>query len=249
MGSNSEKGKLFRDIARHLKDPAGLILPPDIDGSHIDKFDRENPPIGGVQLAIHHDIPSYDVFESAHPGMGAEIEQCVLSAFSGRVSFEDTKEHVAGDILIVGTDADGKVACFSSAIAKSPNDCLSRTDLTDEMGWYMAAAAIRQEAQSSGLYKAMNKRRVDFGLNKGMSLFYTRTQNPRVEEGITRELEDRVVMGQIGGFSLERRLAVGCYGKRLTKEIPVGRSVVYNTLDYDRGDAHVLLFKAQPVAV
>jgi hypothetical protein len=241
----SELDPLFREIERYVRDPSSLILPPDRDCSHVELFDRENVSASGVQLTVHTDVASYDQFECAYPGIGMAIEDCVLSAFEGRVGFEDTKEHVAGDILIVGTGDKGKVACFSSAIAKSPNDCLSRTDLTDEVGWYMAAAAVRQDAQGTGLYKEMTRRRVDFGLSREMTLFYTRTQNPRVEEGITGELKDRVAMRQISGFSLERRLAIGCYGKMLTAEIPIGRSVVYDTLDYDRGDAHILLFRVE----
>jgi hypothetical protein len=248
-----ELDQLFRAIARYLKDPAGLALPPDKDGSHIEKFDRENPPHDGIQLTARYDINSYDQFESLCPGICPKIRDCVDSAFKGRVSFEDTKQHVAGDILIVGTDNNGDVACFSSAVAKSPNECFSRTDLTDETGWYMAAAAIRQENQSTGLYKAMTRMRVDFGLNRRMTLFYTRTQNPRVEEGITSEFEDRVAIGQISGFTFERRFVQGKgkggYDGMLTAEIPVGRSVVYDTLDYDRGDAHILLFRIERPAI
>lgn len=246
---SSELDPLFKDIERHLKDPAGLMLPTDKDESHAELFERENPSVDGVQLIEYFNIASYDQFESNFPGIGLKIKDCVDSAFKGRVGFDDTRKHIAGDILIVGTDEHSRVACFSSAVAKSPNESLSRTDLTDEIGWYMAAAAVRQEAQSSGLYKEMTRRRVELWLNgienRKLTLLYTRTQNPRVEEGIVGELEDRITTGQIKGFSLERRPVPCSYGQMLTAEIPIGRCVVYDTLDYSRGDAHVLLFRIE----
>lgn len=173
------------------------------------------------------------------------ISNCVQSAFEGGVTQEDTYHHMQGDVVTIDVRKNGQedeVLAFSSTSFGSPNDILKASDISDTQGCYLAGATVSKEAQSSGLYKKMNETRIGFALEKKLDLVFTRTQNPRVQSGIQAILQDMVEKGKIDSFYLERKLIKGCYGQMLTKTKPIDDKVSFDELDYENGDAYVLLF-------
>lgn len=171
------------------------------------------------------------------------ITACVQSAFEGGVTQEDTLHHMQGDVITVDIDRRSQdVLAFSSTSFCTPNQEFKTDNMSDEPGCYLAGATVRKEVQGSGLYKKMNETRIGFALDRKLKLVFTRTQNPRVQSGIETVLTEMKEQGKIADFELERILIPGCYGQMLTKTKPTDAKVSFDELNYEKGDAYVLLF-------
>lgn len=174
------------------------------------------------------------------------IVGCVRSAFEGGVTDDDALHHIQGDLVTVDIDeATGRALAFSSTDFGTPNEILKRRDISDERGCYLAGATVAKEAQGSGLYKRMNENRIQAALDRKVNLVFTRTQNPRVQAGIEATLQAFRNQGLILGYSTRKILVPGCYGGQLTKTRPVDDKISFDELDYDNGDAYIILFEIQ----
>jgi hypothetical protein len=174
------------------------------------------------------------------------IARCVNSAFEGGVTVEDTMSHIQGDVILVQRDQEkDEVLAFSATVIGSPNQIFQRDDISNEVGTYLAATAVSRDQQSRGAYTAMNVELIDIAMQHNHRLFYTRTQNPRVQSGIERVLQEKVRSGEIHRYSCERILITGAYGKMLTKNKPHDHHLDYTELNYEQGDAYILLFHIQ----
>lgn len=172
------------------------------------------------------------------------IVACVMSAFEGGVTNEDALNHIKGDLITIDIDSrTEKALAFSSTNFDSPNNIFNRDDISDETGCYLAGATVAKEAQGLGLYKSMNELRISTAIEKGINLLFTRTQNPRVQAGIEAVLGVFQNSGIIRGYTVERILVPNCYGGQLTKNKPVDDQVSFGELNYEKGDAYILLFK------
>ncbi|HEV2403211.1 MAG TPA: hypothetical protein VGS08_03340 [Candidatus Saccharimonadales bacterium] len=187
------------------------------------------------------DVTTYDQLGDLVPG----LEACITSAFGGTITEEDARYHMAGQQVLVATmnPSEKMVIGFASASVISPREEFGNPDLTDQEGLYFIGAAIHRAAQGNGLYHGLNSRRLDFGLSAGVDFVYTRTQNPRVQEGITHLLDKRVTAGQIRGYEVGRMVCRGAYGRMLTREKPVARDLCFEDIDYDNGDAAILTWQ------
>jgi hypothetical protein len=188
----------------------------------------------------------------SHEELGSvadDIYECVKSAFN-RQDFDkqDTLHHLSGDIFITAHQGE-KLVAFSSAVVGSPREVLSNTSLPEQTGLYLAAGVVAQESQSQGIYQAMLLYRLFAGLDKGLSLVYTRTQNPRIEQSIHSALKILDNGNHIPGYTVDRVKLPGFYGGMLTNETPSSTSQhlqkIYAELDMQAGDAYVLLFNLQ----
>jgi len=168
------------------------------------------------------------------------IASCVESAFGGGVTAADAFDHMKGDQLLVARDQQQKVLGFAATIIASSGELLE----TGDTGAYFAAAAISRDHQGDGLYGALTEMRVRYALlEQDANLIYTRTQHPRVQEGITSTLER---VGELEGFvvsSMERVLLPAFYGHMLTAEKPAAREVEFAELDYTKGDAFLISWR------
>jgi len=174
------------------------------------------------------------------------IVGCVRSAFEGGVTDEDALHHIQGDLVTVDIDeATGRALAFSSTDFGTPNEILNRNDVSDDRGCYLAGATVAKEAQGAGLYKRMNENRIQAALDRNVKLVFTRTQNPRVQAGIEATLKAFRNEGLILGYSMKKILVPGCYGGQLTKTRPVDDQISFDDLDYDKGDAYIILFEIQ----
>ncbi len=175
--------------------------------------------------------------------MAHAIMACIASAFQGGVTEEDSREHMRGDLVLVHADHEGeKVDSFGAFKFGSPNEIFNRADFSDERGIYIAAVTVHQEAQGQGLYKAMNEEGLSEAVEQRYPLVFTRTQNPRVQAGVQSILHRFVQEKKIAGYTLEQRVLPGFYGQMLTKERQFARSVTFDELDAQAGDAYVLIF-------
>lgn len=167
---------------------------------------------------------------------------CVRSAFEGGVTDEDTLHHIQGDVVSVHITTAGEVAAFSSTMIGSPKDILKLADASSEQGCYLAGATVAKDHQGSGLYKSMNRERIELAIARRLPLVFTRTQNPRVQAGVESVLQSMQEAGQLNGFSLQKIKIPGYYGTMLTKTKPTHHGIEYTELDYDAGDAYALIY-------
>lgn len=177
-------------------------------------------------------------------GIQQGIRGCVDSAFGGTITEEDALEHMCGDQLLLVRDEDSVIA-FSSTSVRSLREVTKHEGFDEEPALYFAAAAVSRTAQSRGLYKEMNARRVTLLDEEGVdtSVIFTRTQNPRVQHGIGKAITSYIDSGvsTYQGFRFERILFRGYYGRMLTKDKPKARQVSYDDeLDTANGDAYIL---------
>jgi hypothetical protein len=177
------------------------------------------------------------------PGLVQGIIKCVHES-GMRTTDEDVLNHISGDAVIVyRDDQTGDVFAFSSTSFTSPNEHMGTTEISDEQGCYLVGATVAKSRQSEGVYKRMNERRIGLGLERGLSLVFTQTQNLRVLNGVQSVLDMYVEQGLITGYEFERVLNPGCYGRMLTEDMPLP----FPELDYSKGDAYLLLFHLQGV--
>lgn len=184
---------------------------------------------------------------SSHEQLDPRIVKGILACVPGsgmNTTDDDTLHHIQGDIVTVYTTQGNleHVIGFSSTVFGSPNEIFGTKEYSDTTGCYFAGATVLKEHQGTGFYKQMNERRLQFALERGVDLVYTRTQNPRVQAGIQFALDSAIASGEIESYDTDRILVPGCYGHMLTVEKPVGASIEFPDLDYEAGDAYVILF-------
>lgn len=176
-----------------------------------------------------------------------QIHEVVKSAFA-QPNFDkaDTLKHLSGDLFITAHQGE-KLVGFSTAVYGSPSEVLKDQSLPIDQGVYLAAGAVAKESQSQGIYQAMLLQRIYVGLDKGVDLVYTRTQNPRVEQSIISAMKILKLSKDISDCTIERVKLPGFYGEMLTGEKPTTDDPkiqkIYTDLDARAGDAYVLLFR------
>ena len=108
----------------------------------------------------------------------------------------------------------------------------------------LVGAAVKKQAQGSGIYSQFSLRRINFGINRGKNNVNLRTQNPRVELGIRLSLDSLANVGLISGYTISREIKEGLYGRMLTSVKPYCNikeiDSLYAALNYERGDAFAL---------
>lgn len=192
---------------------------------------------GTVPLRIDTDrIQQISDMKSMEPALVEKLVEIGMRSFGSKMTAKEVKEHIAvNDILFVVRDGEGKPIGFSGSTY--PNVV------------YLAAAAVDPDSQGRGTYKKLTKERIVKGLASGCNIIMTSTQNPRVEAGITRVLNNMRDEGLITGYLTSRMLNKGKYGRMLTDEVPKSDTeelkLVYADLDYEKGDAYELIFIVQ----
>lgn len=161
----------------------------------------------------------------------------------------DVRKHLKGDVLSIHYGENSKrVVGFDSIEFKSPKDGFEGIPgvnyaFPEQMAVYFAGALVAGEAQKSGLYTTITQERVRRGLEKGLHLVFTETQNPNIEAGIKNTLEIMKSEGEIKDYSMnERVLLPNLYGRCMYKEIPTNEKISYDELNYNAGDAYALVF-------
>jgi hypothetical protein len=152
-----------------------------------------------------------------------------------------------GEQVLIGFDRteQGKLEIVGFSATKVDVGDIIEDDgiITPRRRAYFAAAAIAKSHQGTGLYGHLNDRRMDFVEERQLDVVATRTQNPRVEQGITLSLEKMVQAQRIRAFTIARQVIQGAYGGMLTDVRPVASRVTYDNIDYERGDANLITWR------
>ncbi len=176
----------------------------------------------------------------------------VMKQAFGRPDFseKDMRNHIGGDVVLVAKASrrigetmvgiiQKEVIGYASLKFGGMGDLVK---IGNGEGAYLAAAVVDPRYQERGVYKKLTRKRIETALEEGVKTIFTRTQNPQVERGIRGTLEEMGV-----NYVLERILIQGAYGEQLTRERPKVKNEevqhVYEELDYNEGDAFVLVFR------
>ncbi len=159
---------------------------------------------------------------------------------------EDVLKHLRGDVLTLCFKNNNLVG-FNSVEYKSPyeiwNGLIKNHKFISETGVYFAGAFIDGAVQKSGFYQQMTKHRILRGIEKGLKIIFTETQNPNIEVGIKKTLESMMSNAEITDYTMDDRIFfAGLYGRCMYKEIPKNSKVSFNELNYSNGDAYGLVF-------
>jgi len=171
-----------------------------------------------------------------------KIVECIKSAFDYQMPVEEIVPEIKGDHVFLTMDTEDNVSGFSALVFGSPNELIENCIVSAEKGCYFSAATVAKNAQRLGIYKQLNRKRLEVVMSSKSRLVFTETQNPRVEEGIISVLKTLVEEGKIKRFVVSRIKMEQAYGRMLTAQIPIGKYTVYDKLDYKNGDAYILLF-------
>ncbi|MDE1849456.1 MAG: hypothetical protein KGI00_01870 [Candidatus Micrarchaeota archaeon] len=165
-----------------------------------------------------------------------------LESFGKGMTDKEIMEHVLScDVIFVAFAGAGKPIGFGGSryLGSDSSAHGRRIDL--------AGAAVAEEGQGNGIYKALTRARIMQGLDAGCSIITTRTQNPSVESGIIDVMKELKAAGSIMSYGLSRRLAPAAYGRMLTDSVPKSTrediNILYKSLNYAAGDAYVLEFE------
>ncbi len=163
----------------------------------------------------------------------AKLIDIGVKSFGNGMEDKEVRDHIiyGNDFVTVAYDENGSPIGFAGL-------------RIDDGSLYLSAAVVDINFQGEGVYKEMTKFRIAVGgLDEGKEV-RTRTQNPKVEEGILSALKT---------FAKDRKITVtrdrinGAYGRCLTGERQKTRdedlNKIYEQLDVNRGDAFVLHFK------
>lgn len=228
---------------------------------HLEDCDKSLDVTTVNQRTFSYYVPGNGAFD---PGFGGQMDSfrdiqcqsCNAHTIAYRESENQTetrvpaafsiKENVKGDLFITAYRGD-KLVGVSTSVYGSPTEVLSNQSLPNDQGVYLAAGAVAKESQGEGIYQAMVLQRIYAGLDKGVNLVYTRTQNPRVEQSIISAMRILKLSKDIKDCTLERVKLPGFYGAMLTGEKPATNDKklqkVYAELNMRAGDAYVLLFR------
>lgn len=185
-------------------------------------------------------------------GLFAEgMYSCVKSAF-GQPNFDrkDAMDHIKGDYVIIALNDKKQVVGFSTIDRRTdPRHEFDVSSLPNKPRIYFAGAAIAKEAQGQGLYEQMNRERMNILMDEHqVDGFFTRTQNPLVETGLTHTLEGLKRQGRVSDFSLKRIKMPKAYkagmltGEKPPRSKDASIQEAYDSLNIEEGDAYVLIY-------
>ena len=143
--------------------------------------------------------------------------------------------------MLVATSISSKeVVGFSSTTMTSPSAEFENPDLSNETSCYFAGAAIDKREQGNGLYHMLNRERILYAKDNFAENIFTRTQNPRVHEGITNSIYRPEPELGISLAAMPRVIVRNVYGQMLTADKPYARYTSHDDLNIDNGDAAII---------
>lgn len=159
-----------------------------------------------------------------------------LDAFGAGMTRREILEHVLpSDRLFLGYE-DHEILGFATA-------------KVGDVVIDLVGSAVAKRYQGNGLYKEFVVRRIAYGIEQEKSVITVRTQNPKIEMGLCKGLEELVILGLISGYHQEQTISRGLYGRKLTDDTPkcgIARiDAKYEMLDYNAGDAFAFNFNLE----
>jgi hypothetical protein len=156
-------------------------------------------------------------------------------------------KEVLGYEVFTVRSLDGRYIGFTSLYRGVGHYLLEGSPFQGRSLSYMATAMIEPEYQGRGLYGRLNQRRFEVALEQRPEIIFTRTQNPRVERGMRKALDEKMQAGLIDGWKLTRIKKDKAYGQMLTPERVVvsdpETQAAFDLLVAEAGDAYLLIFE------
>lgn len=173
------------------------------------------------------------------------VISCIAEAF-GQVMPEDEVDDAVRGTIVVAFAQDESVVGFASLNSKPvkdfPHHALSEYD-PEMIGYSLGAGTVSKNYQGLGIYREMNRLRLNDIVSAKSAFIATTTQNPRVERGIGRVLEEYIQEGKLSTYEIYRQALKEFYGRKLTGYPIETTNTPFEELNIEAGDAFALLFK------
>ncbi len=196
------------------------------------------------EITEYRDVEHYSQLPSQ---LVERVAECIQSGFGGTIEEQDLYEHVSGGQVLVaqvpGLDPYREVAGFSATVLASPADAFNDSSHDARIGGYFAGSAIAADHQSHGLYHQLFDRRARYALeDPEIDFLYTRTQNPRVLDGLTHGVERLLAVRKIRGYRMAKAIIMrhAYPSGMLTREVQHSKEHHdFEKIDPHQGDAYV----------
>lgn len=172
---------------------------------------------------------------------------CITSAFGQRMPERGVDSALKGDLVVsVVSRETNNVIGFSSLQRKTSGELKLVGYPENLRGFYFGASVIAEPFQGQGIYLVLNWTKIHLGLEEGIDFIAMHTQNPKVENGVSRALDMFVSSGNLKGYTLDRIYNPGFFGRQLTKDtLEVREGSCYSELNMDFGDCFNLIYLLQ----
>lgn len=194
----------------------------------------------GRAYSDKYSIGSFEIGEIP-PKLVLKLTDIGKNTFGPGMKNLELFDHITeGDLVVIPFTTEGNPVGFGAL------KIIQQGEMPKTM--FLSAAVVDDNDQNKGLYKELVRRRLEFGIDNGCTVVRTHTQNPIVESGITKVLQNLVEEGTIVSFvPIVEHINEKEYGRILTKNIPSSSNEVLNLryeeqLDYFRGDSYSLAF-------
>jgi len=173
------------------------------------------------------------------------IVACITESFGHEMPEDEVDDALKGELIVVAKTSEDQVIGFATLERHSVED-FQRGQLEgytpETLRFSLGAGTVDQHYQGQGVYRELNRQRLGYAVENKAPLISTTTQNPRVENGVSRVLDEFVQSGKLKGYRVERVLLPEFYGRRLTKYSLDTKETPFASLDIDAGDAFSLVF-------
>jgi hypothetical protein len=146
------------------------------------------------------------------------IFRCFENSFGVAMPEDEMKDAIVGDLVVVVKNDEGDVIGFGS-LRRKPLRKLKHAKFEgdpDSIGFYLGAGTVDMKYQNQGIYRMINRFRLERAVLERGEFLSTTTQNPRVEKGVCKILDEIVKEKRIRSYEVERQKIAGFYGRRLT---------------------------------
>jgi hypothetical protein len=181
------------------------------------------------------------------------IVGCITAAFGQEMPEDEVNDALHGDLVILARGQAGEVVGYATLHRRLVSDFKPQAQSQLEqfgpqhVGFAFGAGVVDQKYQGRGIYRDLNRYRINELMVAGADFFATTTQNPRVEKGIAKTLDEFVELGLLKGYEIDRQIMPEFFKRRLTS-YPIDNSTgPFSVLNIVAGDAFSLVFKLDPV--
>lgn len=190
-----------------------------------------------------------DITERAQLGLIAnEMTICITNAFGHEMPESEVNDALRGTYIFIAR-ADDVVVGFSTLHRRLVKEFKAHHQPQmveydpETVGFSLGAGVVDKQYQHNGIYRELNRYRLQQVIEAKSPFVSTTTKNPRVEKGIVAVLEEFSQSGLITAYSIDRHFLPGFFKRRLTNYPIETVNTPFAGIDLEAGDAFSLLFK------
>jgi hypothetical protein len=171
---------------------------------------------------------------------------CLNHSFQDSVPAAEAALSIRGSLVIVAMTVAREVAGYATLHKRTVADLIRHT--TEDMDpsaavYYFGSIIIDREFQSQGIYPNFNRMMFEEVVANKVPYINLTTQNPKIERGMQKSLAALMAENKIIGYSMDRVVVPGLYGRQLTSYDLDVAGTPFEQLNHKQGDAFSLLYE------